>query len=216
MAVRKSKAIGTVINGYEVLDSRHYKKDTQYLLKCEKCGNEFWKSRGFIKAKSICPYCSNGRNYHNANGYEHEELHKRYMEIIRRINHHEHYKNIKMCDEWLNDYQAFRKWALENGYREGLTIDRIDNSKGYGPSNCRWANAKEQANNKTTNRVITYKGETGTVTMLAEKYNVDNRLIYQRLKRGWTVEQAFEKPVDKTKYLKKRRCQHGREKENCL
>ena len=57
-------------------------------------------------------------------------------------------RGITICDEWLSDFWSFYNWALENGYRDGLTIDRIDNDKGYSPNNCRWATKAEQNRNK--------------------------------------------------------------------
>lgn len=59
-------------------------------------------------------------------------------------------RGISICDEWLNDFWAFHAWALSAGYDEGLTIDRIDNDKGYCPENCRWATKAEQNKNKRT------------------------------------------------------------------
>ena len=60
-------------------------------------------------------------------------------------------RGIKVCDEWQNSFQAFYDWAIANGYREGLSIDRVNNDGNYEPTNCRWATASEQQKNKRKN-----------------------------------------------------------------
>ena len=67
-------------------------------------------------------------------------------------------RGIKICDEWLNNRQAFFEWALANGYRDDLSIDRIDNDKGYSPDNCRFATNQEQVDNRSCSKTFTYEG----------------------------------------------------------
>ena len=115
-----------------------------------------------------------------------------------------HYKDygargIKICDEWLNDYQVFKKWAYDNGYDDNApkysqTLDRIDNDKGYSPDNCRWVDMKTQNNNTRKNRLITYKGTTKTMQQWCDELNIPKTTFYCRLQRGWSVEKAIETP----------------------
>ena len=99
---------------------------------------------------------------------------------------------IKVCPEW-DDFENFKEWSLSNGYKDGLTIDRIDGKGNYEPSNCRWATYKEQANNTKSNRLITYDGETKTITQWAETVGIKPATLWARLNRGWSIEQALGK-----------------------
>lgn len=67
---------------------------------------------------------------------------------------------IKICPEWNNDFLAFYNWAVSNGWSNGLSIDRIDNTKGYSPDNCRFVTHRKQCRNRRTNVPITVDGET--------------------------------------------------------
>lgn len=112
---------------------------------------------------------------------------------------HAHYINyggrgIAVCDEWKNNFQAFYDWATQNGYQEHLTLDRIDNSKGYSPSNCRWASAVEQQNNTRRNRLLTMNGEVKSVAAWSRERHIPYSTIYSRLTSGWSIEDALTKP----------------------
>ena len=103
-------------------------------------------------------------------------------------------KGIKVCDDW-QDYTKFKTWALENGYSDGLSIERKDNSKGYNPENCIWIELKDQNKNKTTSRILEYNGEKHNITDWCRITGLCWSTIDRRLKAGKSVGQAlgFEK-----------------------
>ena len=107
-------------------------------------------------------------------------------------------KGITICEEWKNSPTAFINWALKNGYNDKLTIDRIDNSKGYSPDNCRWVTTKQQARNTTRNHLITYKGKTHCIAEWAEILGFSYGTLLQRIvKHKWTLKRAFTQPPRK-------------------
>lgn len=106
-------------------------------------------------------------------------------------------RGITICDEWKNNSLNFYNWAINNGYEEDLTIDRINTHGNYEPDNCRWITQKEQCNNTRSNKLIEFNGKIQTQQQWTEELNFTNDLIYARLKRGWSVEKALTTPIRK-------------------
>ena len=105
-------------------------------------------------------------------------------------------RGIKICDDWVDNYSAFKEWAINNGYADNLSIDRIDNNGNYEPNNCKWSTGKEQCRNRRTNHLITYNGKTQCLTDWAEELGINRMVLFARINnRHWTIERAFTTPV---------------------
>ena len=100
-------------------------------------------------------------------------------------------RGITLCDEWNSSFINFYNWANENGYKNNLTIDRIDNNDNYYPENCRWVTMKEQNRNKSNHLYITINNEKICFAEFCEKYNLDPK------------KERHEYIKDKNKYMKK-------------
>ncbi len=99
-------------------------------------------------------------------------------------------RGISVCEEW-KDYQVFHDWAMSSGYKEGLSIDRIDVNGNYEPSNCRWVSKDVQANNTTANKVLCHNGESRTMSEWAKILGISYSTLAKRLHDGWSVEKAL-------------------------
>ena len=99
-------------------------------------------------------------------------------------------KGISICEEWKN-FEYFANWSIANGYSDGLTIDRIDASGNYEPSNCRWVSYKVQANNRSSNRYIEMNGISHTLAEWSDITGIKLSTIHARLKRGWNPEKTL-------------------------
>lgn len=125
-------------------------------------------------------------------------LHKIWCNIIDRCTNENSpsYKNyggrgIKICNEWRRSFQSFYDWAMSHGYKENLTIDRVDNNGDYCPDNCRWTDKLTQANNTRNNHYIEYNGERHSTAEWARILNISYPALKHRIERGWTTEEAF-------------------------
>lgn len=100
-------------------------------------------------------------------------------------------RGITVCKEWVENKLSFYKWALEQGYKEGLTLDRIDNDKGYSPDNCRWVDYKVQGNNTRRVHYLSYKGKVQSMKLWSEELNINYYNLRSKIRNGWTLEEVI-------------------------
>lgn len=195
-----------------VLEQAENSKDRkkQWRCRCD-CGNEvvvrgYYLHSGLTKSCG-CFHKERTKQVGKANaqhGLSHTRLYCIWNDMIRRCYNQKatRYSNyggrgITVCDEWKNDFMAFRDWAVANGYNDNLTIDRKDNNKGYHPENCRWATVSEQANNMRSNTMLTYNGKTQNMKLWSNELGISYSALVSRFKRGWNVDKALSTPVRK-------------------
>lgn len=173
------------------------RKSAYWKCLCD-CGNEKVVKGGNLTSGNISSCGCLLRKYQTRSEIYHDRIHKIYHAMKRRClnpkdHKYEYYggRGIGVCQEWLDDYLSFRKWAINNGYKSDLTLDRIDTEKGYSPENCRWATIKEQCNNRRSNHLITYNGKTQSMTMWAEELGVTFGTLKYRISHNRDIEQVF-------------------------
>lgn len=174
-----------------------YKRDKLWICKCE-CGNELLVSASRLN-KSRIKSCG----CHNGDNFKKHGLGKTRISVIwsgmkQRCNHNKnHYENVLYCDEW-NDFMNFYEWSMNNGYSDELTLDRIDVTGNYEPSNCRWVSQKVQQNNRTNNTIYSFNGEEHTLSEWSDITGIGRSTLSARiLKLKWSVEKALSTPLQK-------------------
>ena len=181
-----------------VLSRTDNNKHRQVMWLCQcKCGN-FIVVRGYRLKDGHTKSCGClhkeqaiiNVSKHHSHKLSNTRLYQTWQNIKKRcLNYKDkNYKNyggrgIEICNEWLKP-ESFLKWALNNGYRDNLTIDRIDNNKGYTPNNCRWVDNKTQCRNRRSNIIIKHQNKKITLTELSEITNLPYSCLYARYLRG--------------------------------
>ena len=101
--------------------------------------------------------------------------------------------------EWRRDFTEFKKWSIDHGYSNELTLDRKDSNKDYSPDNCRWVTRKIQQNNTSYNHLITYNGVTRTMKEWTEITGISYYALNNRIRRGWSIERMLTEPTHNNK-----------------
>lgn len=175
----------------------------KYLCKCD-CGNtsiirgdhlrsgETLSCGCLIKKYGTSKYVKQGQSTLN------KRLYQIYDKMKQRCNNKNttNYKDyggrgITICDEWLNDFMVFYDWSMNNGYKDNLSIDRINVDGNYEPSNCRWVDMKTQNNNTRRNVYLTYKGKKQSISQWGKELGISLSNIYYRYHKGWTDKECL-------------------------
>lgn len=201
----------TVLKEYGKINSK-----ISWLCLCD-CGNEKIVIGDYLKSgrtkscgcldiehrKNVSQNFILAKGSKEKHGMSRSRIYKEYYSMLNRClpsyHMHKYYydKGISVCKEWADKeigFKNFLDWSMKNGYREDLTLDRKDNNKGYYPGNCRWATNKEQQNNKSTNIIIEYMGESKTLKQWCEHLELNYGMILARRRRGWEPPRLFEPP----------------------
>lgn len=160
----------------------------------------------FVRKRTLSCGCLKNKR----NGLSETKLYKIYKAIQERCDgktkdsHRYLGRGITVCDEWKKNYMSFISWALNNGYKEGLQIDRKDNNKGYSPENCRWVTSEVNNNNRHNTFIVLYNGKKEPFMPLMRKLNLINNApaIRARIKRGWSAQKAIDTKIREGKYFK--------------
>lgn len=198
---------GKKINRWSVIKRAENKNGkTYWLCECE-CGKRkkvYGVSLRNGKSKSCG--CLNKETVSKQQGLSTTRLYRIYKLMLSRCYNkkdksYKYYglKGISIYDNWLDDFVNFYNWAMQNGYQDNLTIDRINPNGNYEPSNCKWITEKEQHYNRTDNLYFTINNQKKCLAELCEKYNMPYQTVRKRLKNGKDIINALTTPIDKKK-----------------
>lgn len=202
----KSPNLNKIFKTLKVIDYEYVNGNGIYIMECVVCGKVSKKYASNVLRGEINCDCQKTIRNHNTNGKSREKLYKIYTSIISRTTNPKDkaYKNyggrgIKMCDEWMKDFQLFYDWCNSNGYKENskLELDRIDNNGNYEANNCRFVSHSQNNRNKRTNHIIEYQGQSHSLVEWSEILGIPSKRLSERIRCGWNVEKAFTQKTNK-------------------
>lgn len=182
-------------------DKHHF---AHWLCRCD-CGNEKVISgsalRSGVTVSCGCYRLEQANKANTRHNLSHTRIYTEWRHMKDRClnKNHKAYsyyggRGISVCPEWINDVSVFADWAYSNGYKEGLTLDRIDPNGNYEPNNCRWISQAEQMANTRRCRVYEINCEKHTLSEWCKIYNVPYERTRTRLNQGWNIEKALTTP----------------------
>lgn len=188
---------GKVFGEWTVIRRDNAKELTYWLCSCS-CGTIRSVYQGSLKrGRSVSCGCLN----RSADGRKGEHLKNIWTFMLGRCNDpkrhdYERYggRGVTVCEEW-SVFEVFYAWAIESGYKIGLTLDRKDNDGKYEPQNCKWATPIEQANNRRSSHLLTIDGQTRTIMQWSRESGIEWHTIAGRLKRQWNAREAVFSPL---------------------
>lgn len=173
---------------FEVLYECNFRSNDghkMFHVKCKECGWETNMQKHQIKYVKKCNHMNVGKNFYIVPyNWKNERIRRIFSKMKSRCyrpgeKDYKYYggKGIKICETWLKNPSAFEEWALSNGYKDNLTIDRIDATKDYCPENCRWVSLEDNAKYKSTTKMLLVDGESHTGREWAEILNLGTNTI---------------------------------------
>lgn len=170
-------------------------RTSHWICRCD-CGNQVVMRRGNLMRNRATTSCGCSRFSHRMCG---TPTYRTWSNMIERCSNPAnkryadyHGRGITICESWM----TFSNFLADMGEKpDGTSLDRIDNDAGYFKANCRWATAIEQMNNTRRNTFVEYMGKRQTVSQWAAQLGIPECTLRSRINRGWSTEDAFQKPV---------------------
>lgn len=191
-------------------DMKHHGQ--RWLCQCD-CGNTvIVRSDGLVSGHTKGCGCENARR--TTHGKADTKLFKVWTGMKQRCFNPKDYaypnyggRGVTICAEWSNDFSTFYEWSVTHGYKEGLSIDRIDVNGNYCPENCRWATPLQQMRNRRNTVYLEFEGSRHSLTEWSEITGIKRDTLDGRYRKGWPTERVLFEPVN-AKY-RNGRCKNG-------